>query len=84
MTNRAIESSNWEKSFEGKNVLDQIYLFNKIILNIFYNFIPNKIITCYDKDPLCFNDKILQILKKENDLFIQFINNGKLQRQRRT
>lgn len=36
----AIEKFNWEKSLEGKNVHDQIYSFNKIILNIFYNLIP--------------------------------------------
>ena len=35
MINRVIERFNWEKSFEGKNAHYQVYLFNKIILNIF-------------------------------------------------
>ena len=78
-TNRAIESLNWEKSFEGKNVLDQVYLFNKIILKMFHNFISNKNIICNDKDLPWFNDKIRQIMKKENELLKQFINNRKLQ-----
>ena len=43
LINRAIESLNWEELFEGKNAHDQVYLFNKAILNMFYNFIPNKI-----------------------------------------
>ena len=37
MSNRAIEILNWEKSLEGKNVHDQVYLFNKIIPSIFNN-----------------------------------------------
>ena len=50
------------------------YLFNKIILNIFHNFIPKKIIISR-----WFNDKTLQILNKKNELFKQFIKKGKLQ-----
>ena len=44
LINRAIESFNWEKSFEGKSGHDQVYLSNKIILNMFHHFILNKII----------------------------------------
>ena len=65
LINRAIESFNWERSFESKNVHDQVYLFNKLILNIFHNFIPNKIITYNDKDPPWFNVDIRQILNKK-------------------
>ena len=59
------------------------YLFNKIILNIFHNFIPDKIISdkepCIDKDSSWFNNEIWQILNKKNELFKQFMNNGQLQ-----
>ena len=65
--------------FEGKNVHDQFYLLNKIILNIFHNFIPNKNMTCHGRDPPRFNNKIRQILNKKTELLKQFINNGKLQ-----
>ena len=37
--------------FSGDNVHEQVELFNKILLKIFDNFIPNKIILCDDKDP---------------------------------
>ena len=47
---------------------DQVYLFNKIILSIFHNFITNKIIKCNDKDRLWFSDEIRQILNKKNEL----------------
>ena len=61
--------NNWP--FEGKNAHDQVYLFNKIILNVFHNFIPSIIITCNDKDPLWFNDGIPQILNIKDELLKQ-------------
>ena len=45
---------------------EQVVLFNKTILNIFHNFIPNKLIICYDKDTSWTNDKIKILIKKKN------------------
>lgn len=50
LINHAFESFDWEKSFDGKNFHRQVYLFNKIILNKFHSFIPQKIIIRNDKD----------------------------------
>ena len=49
--NRAFDIFDWGNSFEGKNVHEPIHFFNKTILNIFHNYIPNKTILCNDKDP---------------------------------
>lgn len=48
-----IKSFNWEKSFEGKNVHDQVYLFNKMI-KVVHIFIPNKVIICSGENPPLF------------------------------
>ena len=57
--NRSIEIFDWSYLFSGKNkVHEQVELFNKTLLNIFHNFIFNKIILCDDKDPPWKNDKI--------------------------
>ena len=47
----------------------RIELFNKTLLNIFHNFIPNKIILCDDKDPPWTNDGIKKLIKRKNWLF---------------
>ena len=39
------------KLFSGKNVYEQVELFNKTLLNIFHNFIPNNIV-CDDRPSL--------------------------------
>ena len=71
--NRAIDIFDWGNSFEGKNVHEQVHFFNKTILNIFRNYIPN------DKDPPWFNNEIRNILTMKNKIFEQYIANGKSQ-----
>ena len=48
---------------------EQVELFNKTLLNIFHNFIPNKIILCDDKDPPWINGEIKKLIKRKNWLF---------------
>ena len=47
---------NWEKLFQNKNIHDQLKLFNETIVNIVSNCIPDKFITCNDKDSPWLND----------------------------
>ena len=77
--NRAIDIFDWDNSFEGKNVHEQVHFFNKTILNIFHNYIPNKTILCNDKDPPRFNNEIRNILTIKNKIFEQYIAHGKSQ-----
>ena len=42
----------------------QVEIFNKILPNIFHNFIPKKIVLCDDQD-----DEIKILIKKKNWLF---------------
>ena len=79
LLNRAINIFDWRNSFEGKNVHEQVYVFNKIILNIFHNYIPNKTILCNDKYRPWFNNETRTILTIKNEIFKQYITNGKFQ-----
>ena len=44
---------------------EQVEPFNKILGNIFQNFIPNKIILCEDKDPPLMDDEIKNLIKRK-------------------
>ena len=59
----------WSYLFSGKNLHEQVELFNKTLLNIFQNSIPNKIVLCDDKDPPWINDRIKNLIKRKNWLF---------------
>ena len=77
--NCAIDIFDWGNSFKSKNVHEQVHFFNKIILNIFHNYILNKTILCNDKDPPWFDNEIRKILTKKNEIFKQYIANEKSQ-----
>ena len=88
LLNCTIELFNWEKLLENKNVNEQLYLFNKTMLNTFHNFIPNKYIICNGKDSSWFNNqiktltekknKIKALIVKKNHLFKNYISNVRL------
>ena len=65
LLNHTIETFNWEKLLENKNINEQLYLFNKTMLIIFHNFIPNKNIICNDKDLLGLTTKLKHRLKRK-------------------
>ena len=68
--NLAIKSFNWENAFNGKDINSQVKLFNETLLNIFSNFIPNKIETFRDSDLPWINDDIKSKIKLKHQLYI--------------
>ena len=66
-------------SFEGENFDEQVHFFSKTILNVFHNYIPIKTILFNDKDAPWFNNKIRKTLTKKNEIFEQYIADGKSQ-----
>ena len=55
---KAIELVNWNFLFSNKSVHEQVTIFNQTLMNIFSNYIPNKLITVDDKDPPWMNESI--------------------------
>ena len=75
--NKAIEMFNWEKLFQNKNIHDQLKLFNETIVNIVSNCIPDKFITCNDKDSPWLNDHIKRLVNLKNDIFKKNLKDGR-------
>ena len=42
---KALDSVNWERLFDSKNINEQVIALNETILNVFRNYVPNKYIT---------------------------------------
>ena len=49
--------------FSCKNVPQQVYIFNKTIINIFSNFIPNRLVTFDDEDHPWMTEKLKEKIK---------------------
>ena len=72
-----MEVFSWEKLFQHKNIHDQLKLFNETIVNIVSNYIPNKFITCNDKDPPWLNDHIKRLINLKNGIFKKYFKDGR-------
>ena len=68
LINRAIDQFDWVNLFLSKKINEQVVLFNRTILNILHNFIPNKIILYDDRDEWM-NNRIKYLIKKEKSIF---------------
>ena len=59
---------NWEAMFANKSVHDQVNIFNKTLINVFLNFIPNKTVVFDDKDPPWMNEILENKVKWKNEI----------------
>ena len=76
---KALDSVNWERLFNGKDINAQVTSFNDTILNVFKNYVPNKYIIIDDKDPVWMNDTIKVKIKTKNLLFKQSMQNERFE-----
>ena len=54
----------WRFMFLNKNVHEQVSIFNNRLINIFFNYIPNKYITIDDRDLQWMNEKVSPHVKQ--------------------
>ena len=52
-------------------------MLNETILNIFRNYVPDKSITCDNKDPVWMNENIKSKIKSKNLFYKQYIQNDR-------
>ena len=74
---KSLNSVDWDFVLSDKNVDPQAQYLNKLLMNAFSNYIPNKVITNDDKDPPWMNDEIENKVKKR-DIFYQKLKKYKL------
>ena len=55
--------------FNNKYVHKWVSIFNEILMNIFSNFTPNKLVTFDDRDPSWMNDFVKSKIKWKNQLY---------------
>ena len=65
LINCAIENCDCPSLFLGRSVHQQVEIFNKTLLNILHNYIPNKFISCDDKDLPWINEEIKTLIHRK-------------------
>ena len=76
---KSLDSVNWKRLFDRKDINAQVIALNETILNVFRNYVPNKYITVNDKDPVWMNETIKSKIKFKNVFYKQYIQNGRFE-----
>ena len=72
----SIKSLHREFLLNKKTVNRQVVIFNETILNIFSNFVPNKLVTFNDRDPPWMNNFVKNKIKWKHQIYKTYNKNG--------
>ena len=76
---KALDSVNWKRLFDQKDINAQVVALKETILNIFCNYVPNKYIIIDEKDPVWMNETIKSKIKAKNALCKKYIQNARFE-----
>ena len=54
----SVSSIDWDFLFWGKSINEKVDILNQCLKNIFYNFVPDKVIKCDYRQPPCMTESI--------------------------
>ena len=74
---KSVKLVNWETLFNNKAVNKQVSIFNETIMNIFSNFVPNKLVTFDDSDFPWMNEFIKNKIKWKHRIYKTYIKNSR-------
>ena len=73
---QSISRFNWKKAFENLSINEKVDLLNAILLNIFRNYIPNKVVKCSYRDPPWLPKLTKSKLKERSKIAKEFYRKG--------
>ena len=74
---KALDQVDWSFLFFNKNVHEQVSILNRTLINVFSNFIPNKLVTFNDKDPSWMTSDLRVKINWKNSNDKDYLKNGK-------
>ena len=74
----ALQNVYWHPLFANNTVHQQVNLLNDVILNVFTNVVPNKVIKCDDRDPPWINGNIKNKIRWKNSMYKNYKSGKKL------
>ena len=71
---KALKQINWKFLFSNRSVHQQVDILNNTLMNVFSNFIPNKLVTFNDKDPPWMTEYLKKKIKWRNKIYAEYLN----------
>ena len=72
----SISSINWAAAFSSLDVDEITELFSKSLIDILSTHIPNKFITCNEKDPPCMTSQLKTAIKRKHRVYNKYVKRG--------
>ena len=72
----SISSINWAAAFSSLDVDEITELFSKSLIDILSTHIPNKIITCNEKDPPWMTSQLKTAIKRKHRVYNKYVKRG--------
>ena len=72
-----LNSIGWRELFQDMNVNMMTETFTKTVLEIINSTIPNKIITCNEKDPLWMTPEVKTAIKRKHRVYKKYVARGR-------
>ena len=77
--NAALNKVDWEYLISNKSFNQQVINFNRTVMNVFSNFVPNKFVTFNDRDLPWMTSNIKDKINYRNNIYWEYLKRGKQQ-----
>ena len=74
---RSMNMVDWDGSFEGLDISHRVAFLTETVINIFSNFVPNKIITIRNKDEVWMTAEVKKSLLEKGKIYEKYVKNGR-------
>ena len=73
---QAVNCVDWDRAFNGLNIDERVKFLTECVLNVFYNFVPNKVITIRSKDTLWMTPEIKRMIHEKAKIYLRYVKHG--------
>ena len=73
---QAVNCVDWDREFNGLNIDERVKFLTECVLNVFYDFVPNKVITIRSKDTLWMTPEIKRMILEKAKIYLRYVKHG--------
>ena len=77
MINHDLSSINWYEMFDGLDVNQAVDLFTMLFLSVITRHVPNREITCSDRDAPWITDDVKKAIKRKHRVYRKYVKRGR-------
>ena len=74
---QAVNSVDCDRPFNSLNIDERVKFLTECVLNFFYNFVPNKVITIRSKDTLWMTPEIKRMILEKAKIYRRYVKHGR-------